>query len=112
MDDSGQFPIGMPGTASNDELDLVMSGDRYLAFIDVALRRFRQLSEGRAALFRGDLIGGATKLRELGAEVIGGFQRDAAEMARFRANLQTSTTVLAIKGKRGGPLKAAGGLSD
>ena len=91
MDDTGQFPIGMPRASPNDELNGVMSGDRYLVFIETALGRFRRLSEGRAALARGDVAGGLAQMQALGAEVIRSFQRDSADMARFRANLQTST---------------------
>ena len=90
MDDSGQIPLGLAGASTNDELNLVMSGDRYLAFIQQALQRYQKLNDGRMALFRGDFAGGAAQLQALRDEVTSSFRQNSAQLAQFRANLQTS----------------------
>jgi hypothetical protein len=90
VDDTGQFPLGMAAASGNDDLTLALSGDRYLAFLNEALVRFQKLSNGRLALARGDYAGGIATLQALTAELISSFQRGSADLARFRAGLQSS----------------------
>jgi len=92
VDDTGQIPLGMAGVGSSEDVTLGMRGDRYLAFVEEAVTRFQHLSEGRAALLRGNVLGAAAKLKLLAAEIIGSFQQRSAEVAHFRANLPNSTS--------------------